>query len=77
MPQMNQAAIPVYREMLASGVRIFERTGDRTMHQKVAMFGGNTVAVGSWNADNRSASLNSEALAVAYSDKMASRPRTC
>jgi phosphatidylserine/phosphatidylglycerophosphate/cardiolipin synthase-like enzyme len=70
-PQINQAATESYREMLAAGVRIFERTGDRTMHQKVAVFGDNTVGVGSFNADNRSSSLNSEALAVVYGEQTA------
>lgn len=72
-PQVNQAAIFPYREMLRAGVRIFERNGERTMHTKSAVFGSNTSAIGSWNADNRSASLNSETLAVAYSPRFAAK----
>ena len=70
-PQINQAAIFPYRDLLAAGVRIFERKGERTMHSKTAVFGSHISAIGSWNADNRSASLNSESIAVAYSPTFA------
>ena len=69
-PQINQAAIFPYRDLLEAGVRIFERTGTRCMHSKVASFAGNTAAIGSWNTDNRSASLNSESLLVAYDKQL-------
>jgi cardiolipin synthase len=72
LPQMNQAALPAYRDLLDAGVRIMERT-DRTMHQKVALFGNNTAVVGSWNADNRSASLHSEVVAVVYGEAFAQK----
>jgi len=68
LPQINQAASFAYRELLAGGVRIFERTGNRTMHTKMATFGDNTSIIGSWNADNRSASLNSENALIIYDE---------
>jgi phosphatidylserine/phosphatidylglycerophosphate/cardiolipin synthase-like enzyme len=71
LPQINEAAVFAYRELLEAGVRIWERTGLRTMHTKAAVFGSSTIAIGSWNADNRSESLNSEALAVVYSEPLA------
>ncbi|MED5463450.1 MAG: phosphatidylserine/phosphatidylglycerophosphate/cardiolipin synthase family protein [Myxococcota bacterium] len=74
-PQINQAAIFPYRELLQAGVRIFERTGDRCMHTKAAVFGKSTSTVGSWNADNRSASLNSENTLVVYDEGFASEVR--
>jgi phosphatidylserine/phosphatidylglycerophosphate/cardiolipin synthase-like enzyme len=57
--------------LLDAGVRIFERTGDRTMHTKWAVFGENTSINGPWNADNRSASINSENLLVIYDEQIA------
>ena len=72
LAQINQAAIFPYRDLLGAGVKIFEVTGSRTMHSKVAVFGGNTAVVGSWNMDNRSASLNSEVVAIAYGDRIGS-----
>ena len=72
-PQINQAAVFPYRELLKAGVRIFERKGERTMHSKTAVFGSHISAIGSWNADNRSASLNSECVAVTYSPDFASQ----
>jgi phosphatidylserine/phosphatidylglycerophosphate/cardiolipin synthase-like enzyme len=74
-PQINQAAIFPYRELLQAGVRIFERTGDRCMHTKAAVFGKSTATVGSWNADNRSASLNSENTLVVYDEGFTSEVR--
>jgi phosphatidylserine/phosphatidylglycerophosphate/cardiolipin synthase-like enzyme len=41
------------------------------MHTKAAVFGNNTATVGSWNADNRSASLNSENTLVVYDESFA------
>lgn len=73
LPQINQAALFEYRELLAAGVHIFERTGQRTMHTKAASFGGQLAVVGSWNMDNRSASLNSEDVAAVYDDTFARR----
>ena len=70
-PQINQAAIFPYRDLLKAGVRIFERSDERCVHTKAAVFGSNTAAIGSWNADNRSASLNSESLVVAYDESVA------
>ncbi len=67
MPQVNQAAlVSCYRDLLRAGVRIFERTGGRTMHQKTAAYGSKVGLVGSYNLDNRSASLNSESEVVIY-----------
>jgi phosphatidylserine/phosphatidylglycerophosphate/cardiolipin synthase-like enzyme len=47
-------------------VRIFERTKDSTLHTKAASFGGAMATVGSFNLDNRSAAMNSEAVAIVY-----------
>ncbi len=73
--EINYAATFAYREMLEGGVRIFERSGERTMHSKVCVFGDDTAIVGSWNTDNRSASLNSESVVVVY-DKPFTRELT-
>ncbi len=72
-PHVNQAAIYAYRELLAAGVRIFERTGDRTMHMKCASFGTKVASVGSWNADNRSAGINAEVVGVVYNPGFAAQ----
>ncbi len=72
LPDINHVAVFPYRELLAAGVRVFERSGSRTMHTKAAAFGGAIGMVGSWNADNRSESLNSEALAVVHDPAFAS-----
>ncbi len=72
LPQINAAAtLCCYRDLMAAGVRIFERTGKRTMHQKTASYGGKVAMVGSFNLDNRSASLNSESLVVVHNDSFA------
>lgn len=73
LPQINQAATFVYRELIEAGVRVFERTGDRTMHTKAAVFGDDTTIIGSWNADNRSASINSENVLAVYDKTTASK----
>ena len=41
------------------------------MHQKTAAYGSKVALVGSFNLDNRSASLNSESLVVAHDAKVA------
>ncbi|MEI6805950.1 MAG: phosphatidylserine/phosphatidylglycerophosphate/cardiolipin synthase family protein [Myxococcaceae bacterium] len=67
MPQVNQAGIvSCYRDLLKAGVRLFERTGTRTMHQKTAAYGSRLGMIGSYNLDNRAASLNSEDLVVLH-----------
>lgn len=72
MPQVNQAAVvSCYRELLKAGIRIWERTGERTMHQKTASYGSKLALVGSYNLDNRSASLNSECLVAVHDANMA------
>jgi phosphatidylserine/phosphatidylglycerophosphate/cardiolipin synthase-like enzyme len=72
MPQVNQAGIvSCYRELLEAGVRLFERTGKRTMHQKTALYGSQLALIGSFNLDNRAASLNSEDLVVLHDSKKA------
>jgi phosphatidylserine/phosphatidylglycerophosphate/cardiolipin synthase-like enzyme len=45
------------------------------MHTKAAVFGKSTATVGSWNADNRSASLNSENTLVVYDEGFTSEVR--
>lgn len=69
MPQLNQAAIFPYRELLEGGVRIWERTGRRTMHQKCFSMGGEVSGAMSWNGDNRSGALNSEHMTVVFDPK--------
>ena len=56
-----------YPELLAAGVRIFERTGTQTMHQKTGCYGRKLALVGSPNLDHRGDSLNSEVLVVMHS----------
>lgn len=71
MPQLNQAAVFPYRELLEGGVKIFERTGNRTMHQKCFSMGGEVAGAMSWNGDNRSGALNSEHMSVVFDPKLA------
>jgi len=71
LPEINEAALYAYRDLIPAGVRIWERTGRRTIHSKVSTFGGSTTMIGSWNADNRSESLNSEVIAVTYDPTLA------
>lgn len=74
MPQVNKAAmVSCYRDLLKAGVRIFERTGERTMHQKTAAYGSQLGLVGSFNLDNRSASLNSESLVVVHQEEFSKK----
>jgi phosphatidylserine/phosphatidylglycerophosphate/cardiolipin synthase-like enzyme len=61
------------RALLESGVRVFERLGERMMHSKVAVFGTKVATVGSWNADNRSSSLNAESSAFIHDDVFAAQ----
>ncbi|MEE2959773.1 MAG: phosphatidylserine/phosphatidylglycerophosphate/cardiolipin synthase family protein [Myxococcota bacterium] len=75
LDEINAAAVFPYREILKSGARIFERTGERTLHSKMCVFGDNTTVIGSWNADNRSASLNSEIVAITYGQDLAAQLR--
>ncbi|HEX7839251.1 MAG TPA: phosphatidylserine/phosphatidylglycerophosphate/cardiolipin synthase family protein, partial [Kofleriaceae bacterium] len=70
-PAICDAAVYPCRELVAAGVKLFERTTARTMHQKVAVLGGNTCIVGSWNSDNRSETFNSEVMAVICSEELA------
>ena len=76
LAEVNQAAVFAYRELLRGGVRIFERTGLRTLHTKACVFGDTTSIIGSWNADNRSSSLNSEIVAVTYDADLAADLKT-
>ncbi|MBL4818372.1 MAG: hypothetical protein JKY15_03955 [Deltaproteobacteria bacterium] len=69
IPQVNLAAVLCcYRDLLQTGVRIFERTGPRTMHQKVASYGGKVGMIGTNNLDNRSGSINTEDAAAIYNE---------
>ena len=43
------------------------------MHTKATVFGGQVAIVGSWNCDNRSASLNSENVAVCGDARVAAQ----
>ena len=76
LAEVNQAAVFAYRELLRGGVRLFERTGLRTLHTKACVFGDTTSIIGSWNADNRSSSLNSEIVAVTYDADLAADLKT-
>lgn len=69
VPEIPRAAVFSYRNLLQHGVRVFERTGSRTLHSKVAVFGTKVATIGSWNADNRSVSLNSESAAFIHSQQ--------
>lgn len=73
MPFLNRAALYSYEELLGAGVKVYERTKENTLHTKAAIFGESVATVGSWNADNRSASLNSEAVAVIYDEKVCAK----
>ena len=72
-PQVYEASVFSQRRLLENGVRVFERNTERTMHSKVAVFGSKVGCVGSWNADNRSSSLNSESAAFVHSRRFAKR----
>lgn len=73
-PQINKAAILQYRELLAAGVRIFERTGERALHQKRFVLGA-VAGPMSWNGDNRSCALNAELLVEVLNETYAERDR--
>ena len=75
LSEINAAAVFPYREILKAGARIFERIGERTLHSKMCVFGDKTSVIGSWNADNRSASLNSEIVAITYDQELAAQLR--
>lgn len=69
--QVARSAVFSQRRLLEGGVRIFERTGERMMHSKVAVYGTKVAAVGSWNADNRASSLNNESSAFVHDSRFA------
>ncbi len=46
--------------LVRQGVELYQLTGPRTLHSKVAVIDGRTVIVGSYNLDPRSERLNSE-----------------
>ena len=74
LPQLNMAFESIsdgMRDLLAHGVRIFERTGDRTMHSKCAAIGSKVGLVGSSNSNNRSASLDGEDIVLIHNEKVA------
>ena len=48
-----------------------EKNGTQTIHSKTAVMGSHLSFVGSWNGDNRSASLNSEDVAIVFDDELA------
>jgi len=56
------------RSLLRAGIRIFE-TSDRMLHAKMATFGQKVSILGSANMDARSASLNSEDVAIIYDER--------
>ena len=70
-PVINQAAIQSYRELADAGVMVMEKNGTQTIHSKTAVMGSHLSFVGSWNGDNRSASLNSEDVAIVFDDELA------
>ena len=70
-PVINQAAIQSYRELADAGVIVMEKNGTQTIHSKTAVMGSHMSFVGSWNGDNRSASLNSEDVAIVFDDALA------
>jgi cardiolipin synthase A/B len=49
-----------YPELLAAGVRIFERNGDSTLHSKTASFDGVYSLIGSCNFNGRSVKYDAE-----------------
>lgn len=70
-PVINQAAVQSYRELTDAGVIVMEKKGTQTIHSKTAVMGSHLSFVGSWNGDNRSASLNSEDVAIVFDDALA------
>ena len=70
-PVINQAAIQSYRELADAGVVVMEKKGTQTIHSKTAVMGSHLSFIGSWNGDNRSASLNSEDVAIVFDDALA------
>jgi len=75
VPSLNRAAFHTYDDLLKAGVRIFERSDNRTIHSKIAVLGKDVAIVGSANLDNRSARVNSEVIAVIYDEQFATRQR--
>ena len=47
------------------------------IHSKTAVMGSHLSFVGSWNGDNRSASLNSEDVAIVFDDELAKEMEAC
>ncbi len=71
LQQVVKAAKSVsYRKLLKSGVRLFECSGDRTLHTKATAMGSRVAIVGSANANNRTGSLDSESVAVLHDAKL-------
>jgi cardiolipin synthase len=50
----------IYQDLLAAGVRIFERQGDSTLHAKTATFDGCYSIIGSHNLNGRSHHFDTE-----------------
>ncbi len=72
LPQVVKAAKSVsYRKLLKGGVRLFECSGDRTLHTKATAIGSSVAIVGSANANNRTGSLDSESVAVLHDARLA------
>lgn len=61
---MWYAAANYYRELIDAGVRICEWNGSETMHAKTMVIDDTVGFVGSYNLDPRSATTNSEAIAI-------------
>lgn len=65
-----KGALAKRRQLLRNGIRLFETT-ERMLHAKMATFGHKVSVLGSANMDARSASLNSEDVAIIYDEKSA------
>lgn len=72
LPQVVQAAKSVsYRKLLQGGVRLFECSGERTLHTKATSLASQVAIIGSANVNNRTGSLDSESVAVVHNAQLA------
>ncbi|MCM2270223.1 MAG: phospholipase D-like domain-containing protein, partial [Thermoanaerobaculia bacterium] len=61
------------RDLVASGIELWEYAGPEALHAKAAVIDRRTVVVGSYNLDPRSERLNSELALVADDRVLAAR----
>jgi phosphatidylserine/phosphatidylglycerophosphate/cardiolipin synthase-like enzyme len=68
LPEINRAAVFVYRELLAAGAKIYEGVTRPQIHARVTLLGGKSALLGSWSPNNRSESLYAELVAIVHGE---------